>query len=91
MNDKIPARLSLKIISPGRLLVDREVEAVFLPSLEGQLGIYPGHAPFFIGLGKGELVYKSGEFSDSVHISRGYAQVLPHEVVVITGADGDED
>jgi F-type H+-transporting ATPase subunit epsilon len=90
MSAVIPSVIKLKVITPVRLLVEREVDFVGLPSLEGELGILPGHAPFFIGLGKGKLTYRAGDRSESFFVRGGYAQVQPEEVVVMTEAGGDE-
>jgi len=81
--------MNLKIITPVRLLVDRQVESVSLPGLEGELGIYPGHAPFFISLAKGDVKYRIGGSEESVAVNGGYAQVLPDGVVIIAEGPGD--
>lgn len=82
--------MNLRIIASNRVLADRDVEWVSLPSLEGELGIYPGHAPYFIGLGRGPVRYMSGGSEGSVDVAGGYAQVLPDEVVIMTEAGSDE-
>jgi len=53
MSDGVPATLHLKVVTPRRLLVEADVEAVFLPTLEGQIGVYPGARPLFVGIGQG--------------------------------------
>jgi F0F1-type ATP synthase epsilon subunit len=47
--------LRLKIITPKRLLADVEAESVSIPSLEGEIGILPGHRPLVVGIGKGRV------------------------------------
>ncbi len=90
MSDGLPATLHLKVVTPRRLLVEADVEAVFLPTLEGQIGVFPGHRPLFVGIGKGRLVYRENGGEDSVPIRGGYAQVQPEKVVVMTEAGEDE-
>ena len=81
----------LKVVTPRRLLVDADVDAVFLPTLEGQIGVYPGHRPLFTGIGRGLLLYREkGGGEESFAIRGGYAQVQPEKVVVITEVDEDE-
>jgi F-type H+-transporting ATPase subunit epsilon len=65
--------------------VDEEVAEVNLPSVDGCLGILPGHCPLLVAIGEGTLAYTSNsregrEFA----IAGGYAEVLPEKVLVFT-------
>ncbi len=91
MSDGLPATLRLKVITPRRLLVETDVEAVFLPTLEGQIGVLPGHRPLFVAIGKGRLVFRENGGEDSFAIRGGYAQVQPEKVVVMTEVGEDDD
>jgi F-type H+-transporting ATPase subunit epsilon len=91
MSDGLPATLHLKVVTPRRLLVEADVEAVFLPTLEGQIGVLPGHRPLFVGIGRGRLVYRERGGEDSVAIRGGYAQVQPEKVVVMTEVGEDDE
>ena len=91
MSDGLPATLRLKVITPRRLLVETDVEAVFLPTLEGQIGVLPGHRPLFVAIGKGRLVFRESGSEDSFAIRGGYAQVQPEKVVVMTEVGEDDD
>jgi len=91
MSDGLPATIHLKVVTPRRLLVEADVEAVFLPTLEGQIGVYPGHRPLFTGIGKGRLSYReNGGGAESFGIRGGYAQVQPEKVIVMTEVAEDE-
>jgi F-type H+-transporting ATPase subunit epsilon len=81
----------LKVVTPRRLLVETDVEAVFLPTLEGQIGVLPGHRPLFVGIGKGKLAYRERGSEESVAIQGGYAQVQPEKVVVMTEVGEDDE
>ena len=85
------ATIRLEVITPGRLLVDTDVDAVYLPSLEGELGILPGHRPLFVGIGRGRIRYVSGGDEEEVSVQGGYAQVQPEKVVVMTEVGADEE
>ena len=91
MSDGIPARIHLKVVTPRRLLVEDDVDAVSLPSLEGEVGVLPGHRPLFVGIGRGKLTYRAGRDEESFTISGGYAQVQPEKVVVMTEVSEDDD
>jgi F-type H+-transporting ATPase subunit epsilon len=90
MSDGLPATLHLTVVTPRRLLVEADVEAVFLPTLEGQIGVYPGHRPLFTGIGKGRLTYREKGAEESFAVRGGYAQVQPEKVVVMTEVAEDE-
>ncbi len=84
MTDNLPSSLRLKVVSPKKLLVDEEVQEVSLPSLEGYVGILPGHRFLFLALGKGEITFRMAGGEESVNIQGGYAEVLPDKVLVLT-------
>jgi F-type H+-transporting ATPase subunit epsilon len=84
MSQDLPASLKLKVISATDLLVDEDVLEVTLPSLEGYLGILPGHRPLFVALGCGLLAYKMSNKQDEWHVQGGYAEVSPDRVLVFT-------
>jgi F-type H+-transporting ATPase subunit epsilon len=90
MNQDLPKSLSLKVISPSKLLVDEEVQEMSLPSLEGYLGIFPGHRPLFVALGQGILTFKSAYREGEVPVERGYAEVLFDRVLVFIEQGEDE-
>ena len=91
MSDGIPATIHLKVVTPRRLLVEADVDAVSLPSLEGEVGVLPGHRPLFVGIGRGKLSYRAAGDEESFTIQGGYAQVQPEKVVVMTEVGEDDD
>lgn len=91
MSDGIPATIHLKVVTPRRLLAEVDVEAVFLPTLEGEIGVLPGHRPLFVGIGKGTLSYRAAGDEDSFTVQGGYAQVQPERVVVMTEVGEDDE
>jgi len=90
MSKHLPVSLHLKVITPRKLLVDAEVEAVSLPSLEGYLGILPGHRRIFAALGKGDLAYWLDRKEEKIPVRGGYAEVQPGSVLVFTELSQDE-
>jgi F-type H+-transporting ATPase subunit epsilon len=91
MSDGIPATIHLTVVTPRRLLVESNVDAVSLPSLEGEVGVLPGHLPLFVGIGRGKLTYRAGSDEESFAVQGGYAQVQPEKVVVMTEVGEDDD
>lgn len=91
MSGALPATIHLKVVTPRRLLAEADVEAVFLPTLEGQIGVYPGHRPLFVGIGKGTLTYREAGSEESFPVTGGYAQVQPERIVVLTEVGEDDE
>jgi F-type H+-transporting ATPase subunit epsilon len=91
MSDGVPATIRLKVVTPRRLLVEADVDAVSLPSLEGEVGVLPGHRPLFVGIGRGNLTYRAGSEEETFAVQGGYAQVQPEKVVVMTEVGEDDD
>lgn len=90
MNQDLPTSIKLRVISPVDLLLDEDVQEVFLPSLEGFLGIYPGHRPLFVALGQGNLTYKRANIEKKISVQGGYAEILPDRVLVFVKQSKNE-
>lgn len=84
MSNNLPLSLQLKVITPRKLVVDREVKAVFLPSVEGYIGILPGHRPLIAALGKGIVTYRLNQKQEEFFVEGGFAEILPKKVIVFT-------
>jgi F-type H+-transporting ATPase subunit epsilon len=91
MSDRAADTIHLKVVTPNRLLAEADVDSVSLPSLEGEIGILPGHRPLFVGIGKGKLRFRSGGDEEAFPIQGGYAQVQPEKVVVMTDIGEDDE
>jgi F-type H+-transporting ATPase subunit epsilon len=90
MTDAAPS-FHLKVITPRSLVAETEVEELSLPTLEGYIGVLPGHRPLYVGLGRGVLSYRSGREEKRVAVEGGFAQVGPEAVLVLTELSGDDD
>ncbi len=90
MTKSLPSSIRLKVISPRKLLVDEEVQDVSLPSLDGYIGILPGHRPLILALGEGDITYRLAGREESVTVRGGFTEVLPEKVLVFTETIEDE-
>lgn len=84
MSQVVPQLLKLRVFTSHKMLVDEEVLDLTLPSLEGYLGIFPGHSPMVIALGRGELSYRAAGKQESFNVEGGYADVQFGRVLVFT-------
>lgn len=79
----LPTKIQLEIVTPERLLLSEPVDEVILPSVEGSMGVRPGHAPLMARLDIGELAYNVGGRWRYMALSGGYAEVLRDAVRVL--------
>jgi F-type H+-transporting ATPase subunit epsilon len=90
VSQELPASIKLKVISSTDLLVDEEVQELFFPSLEGYLGIFPGHRPLFVAVGRGILTYSRANIQNELAVQGGYAEILPDRVLIFTEKNDGE-
>ncbi len=84
MSENLLSSLHLRVIAPRKLLVDEEVKEVSLPSLEGYLGILPGHRPLFTALGKGTITFQTAKGEEKLSVEGGYAEIHPDKILIFT-------
>jgi len=84
-------RLNLTVIGPRGLEVEAEVLEVSLPSLDGRLGILPGHRPLILALGSGPLIYRDEQQESRLDVRRGYAEIRPDAVLAFIEPSDDTD
>jgi F-type H+-transporting ATPase subunit epsilon len=85
------ATLKLEIVTPEGRAYSDDVAMVVLPSIEGEIGVYPAHVPLMTQLSPGELrVIKDGKTKEFV-VGTGFIEVTGDSVSVLTdSALGEE-
>ncbi len=76
-------KIHLEIITPEKLVLRAEVDEVVLPGLTGELGVLPDHEPLITQLKTGVLAYRQAGSQQKLHVSGGFAEVLPDKVSVL--------
>lgn len=73
--------LTLKVISPEKVIFTGEVESVIVPGTLGEFEILVGHAPLVSSLEKGVVTYlpKGGE-KTQLDIMGGFVEVQKNEI-----------
>ena len=74
--------LTLRVITPDRVLLDTTADSVTFPTLDGSVGILKDHAPMVVAIGVGELSFAGGE--EDMFVSGGFAEVRGNTVRVVT-------
>jgi F-type H+-transporting ATPase subunit epsilon len=76
--------LTVRLVTPDRVLVDATAEAVELPSMSGYLEALYGHAPLLAELGAGEVRLHGGTSGDQIFfVAWGFVEVLPERVTIL--------
>src|SRR3984957_8988724 len=76
--------LTVRLVTPDRVLVDATAEAVELPSISGDLEALYGHAPLLAELGAGEVRLHGGTSGDQkFFVAWGFVEVLPERVTIL--------
>ena len=85
------ATLKLEIVTPEGRAYSDDVAMVVLPSIEGEIGVYPAHVPLMTQLLPGELrIIKDGKTTELV-VGTGFIEVTSDSVSVLTdSALGEE-
>ena len=76
-------KIQLDVATPDRLVFSAEVDEVVLPSVEGYMGVRPGHAPLLAQLDVGEISCRTGAETRYLACSGGFAEVLGTSVSVL--------
>lgn len=86
--------LTVRVVSPDKIVWDATAEEVILPSTTGQLGILSGHAPLLTALDTAVMRVRPSANQDWVAIALmgGFAEVENNEVtILVNGAErGDK-
>jgi F-type H+-transporting ATPase subunit epsilon len=76
--------IHVDIVSAEGQIFSGEVNQVFVPGSQGELGIYPRHAPLLTTLKAGEVrVQTEGQEEQSFYVGGGALEVQPHLVTVL--------
>jgi F-type H+-transporting ATPase subunit epsilon len=79
-------KIRLRLVTPGRMLLDEEVDEVAAPGAWGEFGVLPNHISFLTLLETGEMSYKQGTAMRRLAVSGGYAEVLDNVMTVLAPA-----
>ena len=80
------ALMHLEVVTAERTVFAGDVNSIVASSVEGKIGILPGHASLVSLLQPGELSIKSGGDERLLFVSGGFLQVFDDEVVILADA-----
>jgi F-type H+-transporting ATPase subunit epsilon len=75
--------LTLEIVTPEARVYSESVDTVVIPTVEGEIGILPGHIPLVTQVGAGELRATKGNVTQLLIVGGGFAQVTGEKVSIL--------
>lgn len=84
--------MKLRIITPKKMVLEEEIEAVTLPSIEGEITILPNHVSLFSLLKEGVVKIKYEKKEDFLAIGGGYVETNGDYVnILVSRAYGQDE
>lgn len=75
--------LTVRVISPDRVILEQQAEELILPSTTGQLGILTDHVPLMTALDIGVMRYRAQNNWSAIAVLGGFAEVEANEVTIL--------
>jgi F-type H+-transporting ATPase subunit epsilon len=86
------ATFHFDLVSPEKLLFSGDVEQVDVPGVEGDFGVFAGHAPMVTTLRPGILTVRGGSGVEKIVVLGGFAEVSADGLTVLADtAEAVED
>jgi len=79
-------KLHLEVVTPARVVLEKDVDSVVAPGSEGEFGVLPGHVSFLSGIVPGELRYTAGSEKEALSVTTGFAEVFKNKVSILVDA-----
>ncbi len=76
--------LKLEIVTPERKVIDAEVDSVTVPTLTGEAGIMPQHAPLISALKPGIVTVTTKGQAERLAVGTGFVEVSNNQVSLLT-------
>ena len=79
--------LTLRVITPDKIVLDTEVDSVQVPAADGLMGILPRHAHMVTALDIGVMTYRTPAGKDEIlFVSGGFLEVHDNTVRIVSEA-----
>lgn len=82
--------LTLEIVTPEARVYSDVIETVVIPTVEGEIGILPGHIPLLTQVQAGELRVSKNGRTDYLAVGNGFAEIDGDKVSVLAESAIDE-
>ena len=75
--------LTLEIVTPEARVYSDTVDNVVIPTVEGEIGVLPGHLPLLSQVADGELRVTKGSTTEGLVVGDGFVQIQGDKVSII--------
>ena len=75
--------LTLEIVTPEARVYSDTIDTVVIPTVQGEVGILPGHIPLLTQVQSGELRVTKGSETLFLAVSGGFAEVDAEKIIVL--------
>jgi F-type H+-transporting ATPase subunit epsilon len=79
-------KLTLRVITPDRIVLDAQASSVRIPGVDGSIGILPRHAHMVAAIDVGLLRYVEDGVEKAIFVSEGFAEVKNNTLRVVCEA-----
>lgn len=76
--------LRLEIVTPEAVVYSEDVQMVTLPTVEGQIGVYPQHIPLLAQLVPGEIIVRKENHESYLAVGEGIAEITSQRIAIVT-------
>lgn len=83
--------LTLEIVTPEARVFSDTIDTVVIPTVDGEIGILPGHIPLLTQVQDGELRVTKGTVVSFLAVGGGFAQVSGDKVSILAERAITED
>ncbi len=83
--------LTLEIVTPEARVFSDTIDTVVIPTVDGEIGILPGHIPLLTQVQNGELRVTKGTVVSFLAVGGGFAQVSGDKVSILAERAITED
>ena len=84
-------RLTLELVTPEKVAWSAPADFVVLPAEEGEMGVLPGHQPFLVQLGPGEVRVTENDQVRRFAVSGGFAEVKDDRIALFAETAEDAE
>lgn len=75
--------MHFKMLTPEKLVVERDVQNIVIPGSEGYIGFLEGHIPFVTPLKTGMVEIVNEKNTAYYAVSGGYCEVSSQEIIIL--------
>jgi F-type H+-transporting ATPase subunit epsilon len=83
--------LILEIVTPEARVYSDTIDSVVIPTVEGEIGVLPGHIPLLTQVGYGELRVTKGGATQLLAVGGGFAQIISDKISILAESAINEE